>query len=83
MPDPCLGDVNYLPKAIYEQRGGGGVGTIVGMVGITNLKGRVQLQTELSSEKRQRGKGRSERQAQKLTSKSLMQERTRFQQRTK
>ena len=53
------------------------------MVGITNLKGRVQLQTELSSEKRQREKGRSERQAQKLTSKSFMQERTRFQQRTK
>lgn len=53
------------------------------MVGITNLKGRVQLQTELSSEKRQRGKGRSKRQAQKLTSKPLMQERTRFQQRTK
>ena len=53
------------------------------MVGITNLKGRVQLETELSSEKRQRGKGRSKSQAQKLTSKPPMQERTRFQQRTK
>ena len=42
------------------------------MVGITNLKGRVQLETELSSEKRQRGKGRSKRQAQN-TSKPPMQ----------